>query len=590
MKIALLSIPGLSPFSPPLSLLSLSNYLRNNDIEVCPMDVSIDFFHYCLNPDLLSKHYPLSKKIAQKLMQKNYSNNSGKHSYYAQLAECMNNLDYILAFLRTVWTMEGFNFERAGDFADAVDIINKAIFFLFLPYRNFTFTLDVKVAPRSWYPNKLSVSKKWDRNMMIFRKTNPLIQYYTSVLISALHSNKPDLIGISFSYSAQAQNGFFMIRSILKHLHVPIVVGGSFFYYLCEIKQDEITSNHPSYSRIAPFLHPFGILGEGEEPLLQLCKRLEAKQPPSNIAGLFYHDKDTIYFHKEAPPLHGKKLPLIELNQFPIGKKYFTPLRIAPLMTSRGCYWNRCAFCDHANVIQNRWREIEPETLLKNLRIYKEKYGIEFVLFCDESMSPRMLKKLCDLKIKTRLDIGFGSMVRLEKRLLSLIEPISRAGCKFLSFGLESGCQRIVNLMEKGFVIENAQKILEKCKRHNIMVELFIMFGFPTEKISEAVETINFLELNHDKIHVFRANPWVLRPNSPVGKNPQLFGIESLIDSQIKSPGPYSHRPEDGISHGLANGLINELKRNKKLTDKMIKSVDEDFKHEEYYIIKYLCN
>ena len=233
---------------------------------------------------------------------------------------------------------------------------------------------------------------------------------------------------------------------------------------------------------------------------------------------------------------------------------------------------------------------MEPETVLKNLKIYKEKYGIEFVLFCDESISPRMLKKLCDLKMKERLDIGFGSMTRLEKRLLSLIEPISRAGCKFLSFGLESGCQRIVNLMEKGFIIEDAQKILEKCKKHNIMVELFIMFGFPTEKISEAVETINFLESNHDKIHVFRANPWVLRLNSPVGKNPQLFGIESLVDYQMKYPGPYSHLTEDGICHGLAKGLINELERNKKLTDKMIKSVDEDFKHEEYYIIRYLCN
>jgi len=588
LKVVLLSLPGLSVFAPPLSLLSLTNYLKNNDIEVFPIDVSIEFFHDCLNPDILCKRYPISLKIANTLLEQNNIVKDSSSQLYSQLTEWVDDYDGIIDALREVWTTEGFNLENVDNFSNTIDMINKALFFLFLPFGTFNLNININKKPLSWYPNKISIHKRWDNSKLIYSQKNPIIQYYKNKLIPALKKHQPDLIGISFSYISQAQNGYVMIRELVKHLNVPIVVGGSFFYYLCELKQKKIDSNHSLFHKIVPFLYPYGILGEGEEPLLQLCQAIEQKHSIRDIPNLFYLEKETISFHREAPPMQSNKLPLIELNQFSIGKKYITPIRIAPLMTSRGCYWNRCTFCDHANVIGNRWREIEPEETLKNLKIYKEKYGIEFVLFCDESTSPKMLQRLSQLIIKEKLNIHFGTMSRLEKKLLTLIKPLSQAGCRFLSFGLESGCQRVINLMDKGFLIEDAQKIIDECNNHDIMVELFIMFGFPTEKLSESLETINFLESNHDKIHVFRANPWSLKLHSSIANNLSQYSIKEIPGHRIRSDDYNSYHLEAGISHRLSRELINEMQRNKKLKNKIIHSTVLDFKQEEYHIINYL--
>jgi len=579
MKVALLSVPGLSPFSPPLSLLSLAAYLTNNGVDVTVIDVSIEYLHYRLDPDRSAGCFHVSTETARRAS--TIADMTGSDlSFRDRVARIAEQQQQILERLRAVWRPTGFLLNRtARDFCEVIDAVSDTLFFLSLPLRT---------PSGSPHGNALSLNRPWVCGSFSLRGPDPFAEYCESVLIPMLRKSAPDLAGVSFSYAIQAKNGLTLIDEIVRNLKVPVVVGGSLFYYLSSAGANPDGGNSEALQRMAAFLRPFGVLGEGEKPFLQLCRRIENGQTTTDIPGLAWRRGEQVCFSKPSVPVDMVELPPIELDQVPIGQKYLSPIRMAPLMTSRGCYWNQCSFCDHAGVIGSKWREMHPERVYRNLERYSQKYGIEFVLFCDESTSPRMLKGLGELISSNQLAILYGGMARFEKSLLTLINASAAAGCRFLAFGLESACQRIVHLMNKGFLVEDAEQVLLMCKRHNITVQLFTMFGFPTEKLSEAEETINFMERNHDRFGTFRAVPWFFRDSSPIGRNPQLFGLESQSASGTDEGSRF--RLREGISQEVAAALIRELGHNDRLKGKMIGNAQDDLRQEEYHIIRCLCD
>ena len=77
--------------------------------------------------------------------------------------------------------------------------------------------------------------------------------------------------------------------------------------------------------------------------------------------------------------------------------KYFAPEIILPFQSSRGCYWGKCSFCDQ-DFGQN-FNVKNVEKLTDEFIELKEKYGIKYFEFIDESVSPAYLSELAD-KIK----------------------------------------------------------------------------------------------------------------------------------------------------------------------------------------------
>jgi radical SAM superfamily enzyme YgiQ (UPF0313 family) len=567
-------MPGGSPFSPPLSILSLGSYLQENGVDVALLDTSIDYFHYSLNPDYLRDWNRDLPSIAKRMA-------SGG-------ATLLDDFSQAYGFLQNIWTSGGFELGSLGDFRETVQRIEKAREFVELPFRPTILSAHLQRVPDRWRPVGLSVERRRDNCSIVYTKKHPLMLYWSEVLIPQLRRINPDLIGVSISYSEQAHGSYVLINEIRK-LGIPIVVGGSYFHELFEGRLSSISSGTSAYARLAPLLHPFGILGEGEKPLLELCRCIEKGQPVDTVPGLFRHEGDQIILQKEGVPLSTEDLPIVDLDLLEGRYKYLSPMKIAPLMTSRGCYWNKCAFCNHANTIQSRWRELSVAKIVENIRQYREKHDIEYVLFCDECSSPRMLEQLSTQLVKEPRRVFFGTMSRFDKKLASLIKPLAAAGCRSLSFGLESGAQRVVDLMGKGYRLEDASSIIEQCAQQGILVELFIIFGFPTERFSEAVKTIEFLESNHRKIHVLRANPWYWKPDSPIGIHPERYGLEKRGRGEFEFVSRLAVGTTTTVSGGLARELVKSLADSPLLRHKMINITSSELQQEEFHVIANFC-
>ncbi|MBW9266302.1 MAG: radical SAM protein [Candidatus Thiodiazotropha sp. (ex. Lucinisca nassula)] len=567
-------MPGGSPFSPPLSILALGSYLRQNGIDVTTIDVSPSYYHYTLNPELFRKHYEITRKTL-----KGINDNITIASDYATVSK----------FLERLWTPDDYNHNTLVSFREAIALISDARKILELPYHPVKISAEIASLPSRLRPINWSFRRYWDRSTETIKSGHPLLRYCEEYLIPKLKAINPELIGVSISYSEQAHHSYILIDQISKILNTPIVVGGTYFHELFEGRPTVITAENENYVKIAPMLQPYGILGEGEKPLLQLCNCVATGQSIDNIPGLFYQQGQNILLQPEGPPIETDELPAIDLSLLQDYKKYLSPIKIAPLMTARGCYWNKCAFCDHSNTLQSGWRELDASLVAENMRRFKEEHHVDYVGICDESTSPRMLERLSRELSKTSDQIFFGTMARFEKKIINLIEPLVKAGCRSLSFGLESGVQRVVDTMGKGYKLQDAVRILELCEEYGISVELFIMFGFPTERLSEASQTIEFLETHQSKIDSFRANPWYWKNDSPIGKCPAQFSQE--VD-KASCPTAAVHRPIEnttGVTKRLAMELVRSLAEHGALRDKIIHHSPGELRQEEYYVIARFC-
>ncbi|MEW8053362.1 MAG: radical SAM protein [Candidatus Thiodiazotropha sp.] len=567
-------MPGGSPFSPPLSILALGSYLRKNGIDATTIDISSSYFHYTLNPELFQKHYEITHKTL-----KGVKENITIASDHATVSK----------FLQRLWIPEGYNHNMLVPFHDAITLIGDARKILQLPYHPVKISAEIASLPSRFRPINWSFRRFWDRKAETINSGHPLLRYCEEYLIPKLKAINPELIGVSINYSEQAHHSYILIDKISKLLNIPIVVGGTYFHDLFEGRPAVITTEDENYVKIAPMLRPYGILGEGEKPLLQLCNSLATGQSVDNIPGLFYQQGQNILLYPEGPPIETDDLPIIDLSLLQDKNKYLSPMKIAPLMTSRGCYWNKCAFCDHANTLQSVWRELDVSLVAENMHRYKEEHHIEYVVLCDESTSPRMLERLSRELIKTTDRVFFGTMVRFEKKIIKLIEPLAKAGCRSLSFGLESGAQRVVDKMGKGYELQDAERILELCEEYGISVELFIMFGFPSERLSEASQTIEFLEKHQSKIDSFRANPWYWKKDSPIGMCPTQFSQDA---DKASYPIAAEQRPIEnttGVTKRLAMELVRSLAEHEALGDKIIHHSPGELRQEEYHVIARFC-
>lgn len=113
---------------------------------------------------------------------------------------------------------------------------------------------------------------------------------------------------------------------------------------------------------------------------------------------------------------------------------------------------------------------------------------------------------------------------------MDLLRLLAEGGCKRLMFGLESYNQRILDLMNKGFKVEEIGGIVEGCHEVGIEKRLMCMVGFPTETREEALETMRFLIDYRGKYTSFVVQPFHLEGGTEIDYHPGDSGSPGSIE------------------------------------------------------------
>ena len=432
MKIKLIFPPQWSPTQPYLSLPSLVAYLKKNGYNVNQHDINLESYDILLSSEYLNKIQERilfqwksleSKDILLPKYQEEYS-----QKFQATLitSDIIDKIDKAKSILR-----DPENFYNSELYIDSIKTIKKAL----------------EVVSAAYYPTKITLSE-FEINSALLTETdlltaindeekNPFILIYKDYFLNDILKENSDVIGISIIGISQLIPGLTLARLIkLNHPEVHINLGGSIFTRLL----DKIIGWTEIFGNIFDSI----IVYEGETPFLNLCRCLSEGQDLSIVPNLFYKRDGKIFFNEVCKPVRIDLLPTPSFDGLPLDQ-YFSPHPILPILSSRGCYWGRCAFCDHGEIYGSRYDHRRMDLLIEDLQNLSNKHSTKFFTFNDEAIAPNRLKSISNAIILNNLEIKCNANIRLESQFTPDYFRIAfRAGFLHLLCGLESGNDRVL--------------------------------------------------------------------------------------------------------------------------------------------------
>ncbi len=190
-------------------------------------------------------------------------------------------------------------------------------------------------------------------------------------------------------------------------------------------------------------------------------------------------------------------------------KYYIKQDNIRSLITSRGCP-HKCIFC------YNSWRQeplrfYPPEYIMKEIEMLTTDYGTKEFFFFDDSflMNKPRLKKICGMMVSNKNNLKWSCQARVDTIDEHILDIIKKAGCNKLFLGIESGSQRILNVLNKNTTVKQNKKAVRLCNQFDMKVKGLFMVGNPTETEYDIRMTQDFIKNNPmDEVAVLYTTPY----------------------------------------------------------------------------------
>lgn len=194
------------------------------------------------------------------------------------------------------------------------------------------------------------------------------------------------------------------------------------------------------------------------------------------------------------------------------------------MLTSRGCPY-RCSFCGlpaHHRKVKYR----SPEAVVAEVKGIIDRYGIRSFNFQDDTflVHKRRVKELLDL-LKP-LKISFRCHGRAGLDTQDDYHRLKEAGCELIAWGIESGSQKLLELMNKDVTVEQNEAVIGWAKNAGILDRAFFIIGFPGETWETIEETKRFIERADPS--QFIASTFQPYPGTDVWTNPEKYGVTRI--------------------------------------------------------------
>ncbi len=530
------------PSQPYLSLPALKGFLHQHGIEdVVQRDLAIELLDYLCSWENTQPLYDKILKDLHQLGSKPFLTDIEKEKFdkLREAEEIIPALKDQIDGAKTILRTE--EFYQIDRYMEALKIIDV--------------WLDNILA--SYYPSQLTVIGSQLRfspystgdilDSFKHPEENFFYDLYKQHYVPDILKEDIDILGISITSVEQIIPGLtlaHLIKQARKDIH--ITVGGSVFTKLVDV----LEKGSPLFEIVDSF-----IVHEGETPLLRLVEHLRGDGDLSQVPNLLYRENGEVKVNRPFAKEELNALPTPDFDGMPFDL-YFSPERVLPIMGSRGCYWERCAFCsipfDHMD-----FHVRYAETVMQDFKKLKEKYGCNYFFFTDEALPINFMKTFAEKMIAEKVDVQWTGELKFEKSLLrdNRMETLYKSGCRKLIFGLESYNQRVLDAMKKGCPKEVIDETVEQCIRIGIGMHFYILIGFPTETREEVMDSVNFVMDNRAILDSAGfsciASQFDLEKGTPIVKNPEEYKVFNLSN-------PPDHDLSLGYSYDVREGLSAE--------------------------------
>ena len=262
----------------------------------------------------------------------------------------------------------------------------------------------------------------------------------------------------------------------------------------------------------AGFDHVF--LGEADMVITELATRLASGRALDDLPGIAWKDgSGTVRRNPPAPLMDLKDLPPFPYHLFQDDLSHYD---LGAVLSSRGCPYS-CIFCSQRSITGLRYRVRPVDQVLNELGTVIDRFGIDFVTFFDDNfvVNRKRVEELCTGLIGRGYAgrARFMCQMRGDAATGEVLDLLKEAGFTALSFGIETGSERIAELIRKGETVEQNGRAVHLAHDRGFTTLGTFIIGFPTETDGDRQQTLDLaLSLPLDVMRVNIAIPY---PGTP---------------------------------------------------------------------------
>jgi anaerobic magnesium-protoporphyrin IX monomethyl ester cyclase len=325
-------------------------------------------------------------------------------------------------------------------------------------------------------------------------------------IIKNIDSFHPNLLGITCTtplYPVAVE----ITRSVkFLSTNIVTVLGGP---HVSALPEESL--NEPSVD--------FVVFGEGEESLFELVTTLEGHNNLKYIRGIGYKEGNKPIINPPRSLIDDiDRIPfparnLVDMERYIDSIHYDKPYTL--MIGGRGCPYS-CIFCASCATWGRKVRVRSTGNVLREIEEVIERYGIENITFADDTFTlmKNRIVDLCRGMIERSYGINFYCSSRIDTIDEEMLGWLKKAGCKVITFGIESGEQDILTRISKGIDLEQALKAIQLTRSYGISVHTSYMIGNPGDTEERIKKTIRFaLDSGSDEVQFSIFTPY---PGTPI--------------------------------------------------------------------------
>ncbi len=248
-----------------------------------------------------------------------------------------------------------------------------------------------------------------------------------------------------------------------------------------------------------PFLEHFDVVvrGEGEQTMQELLRAHEDASDLNAVAGIVYRkDANLIFTPERSFTKELDRIPFPARGLLPnesyirFGKKKYG-YSITTVMSTRGCPF-RCEFCSNV-VFGGSYRERSPGNVVDEIEAALA-LGYDRISFADDvfTMKKDRVVRVCQEIRRRGLHFNWECLGRVDALDYPTALEMKEAGCTRIFFGIESGNDQILELMNKKITTDEARRAVDAAHHAGLEVGAFFILCYPGDTNDTVLETLHF--------------------------------------------------------------------------------------------------
>jgi anaerobic magnesium-protoporphyrin IX monomethyl ester cyclase len=272
------------------------------------------------------------------------------------------------------------------------------------------------------------------------------------------------------------------------------------------------------------------VRGEGEQTLLEIVQNAAEPKSLHKIDGITFRSSGQIIQAPTRPFIQKlDELPYPAYDCFPLNRYRLFGKLFLPIITSRGCPF-QCAFCTTSRMFGKEYRMRSPKNIVDELEFLKNTYGADAFTFYDDTLTldKNRIFKICeDIKAR-KINLPWDCQTRVDQISREVLVKMRETNCQQVFFGVESGCQEILDAVKKRTTVEQNEKAIKLAKEVGLFVAISIMIGYPGETADMLKHTLDFIRKTEpDDVYLCVATPY---PGTDLRRLVEEMGLKMSTD------------------------------------------------------------